>query len=319
MTQKIGIPRGMLYYEYNLMWEDFFNKLGLEVVISPKTNKDILNSGISKCVDEACLPVKIFHGHVEYLKDKVDYIFIPRIMSLHRKEYGCPKHLGLPDMVKNSIEDLPIILDPTFNFKDSKSLRNTFLDIGRLFSKNYYTIAKAFYDARENQFKYNEALLTKLDNYMRTDVLNRINILVLGHSYNTYDEFLNMGILKKLEDSNVNIILSACVSEDDYREYSSNYTKRIFWTHGRKIIGSACYLMDKKLVDGIIYLSAFGCGLDSVLIHLVSKVASEKDIPMMQLTLDEQTGEAGLITRYEAFLDMMKWRLNDENNISAFR
>lgn len=319
MTQKIGIPRGMLYYEYSVMWEDFFRKLGLEVVVSPKTNKDILNSGIEKCVDEACLPVKIFHGHVEYLKDKVDYIFIPRIMSLHKKEYGCPKHLGLPDMVKNSIEDLPIILDPTFNFKDNKSLRNTFLDIGRLFSKNYYTIAKAFYDAREKQNKYNEEILLKLENFKKIDDIKKINILLLGHSYNTYDEFLNMGILQKLIDKDVNIILPESVPEEEYREYSSHFTKRIFWSHGRKIVGSACYLMDKRLVDGIIYLSAFGCGLDSVLIHLVSKNASEKDIPMMQLTLDEQTGEAGLITRYEAFLDMMKWRLNDENNISAFR
>ena len=99
MTQKIGIPRGMLYYEYNVMWEDFFRKLGLEVIVSPKTNKDILNSGIERCVDEACLPVKIFHGHVEYLKDKVDYIFIPRIMSIHKKEYGCPKHLDRKSVV----------------------------------------------------------------------------------------------------------------------------------------------------------------------------------------------------------------------------
>ncbi len=100
MNKTIGIPRGMFYYDYYILWEEFFKNLNTKVVISPpKTNKDILNRGISTCVDEACLPVKVFHGHVNYLKDKVDYIFIPKFISLYKREYCCPKHLGLPDMV----------------------------------------------------------------------------------------------------------------------------------------------------------------------------------------------------------------------------
>ena len=60
--------------------------------MSPKTNRDILNTG-QACVDEACLPVKVFHGHVDYLKDKVDYIFIPKFISLYRGIL-LPKHLA---------------------------------------------------------------------------------------------------------------------------------------------------------------------------------------------------------------------------------
>ena len=33
--------------------------------------------------------------------------------------------------------------------------------------------------------------------------------------------------------------------------------------------------------------------------------ASEKNLPMMYLTIDEHTGEAGFITRIEAFCDML--------------
>lgn len=74
--KKIGIPRGMLYYENFPFWRDYFQAIGYEVVVSKRTNKDILDSGILSSVDEACLPVKIIHGHVDYLKDKVDYIFL---------------------------------------------------------------------------------------------------------------------------------------------------------------------------------------------------------------------------------------------------
>ena len=63
--------------------------------------------GAQYCVDEACLPVKVFHGHVCYLKDKCDLLFIPRIMQLYKDEYICPKFCGLPEMVINSIPGLP--------------------------------------------------------------------------------------------------------------------------------------------------------------------------------------------------------------------
>ncbi len=116
MTKTIGIPRAMYFYEFYPVWEAYFKSLGFEILLSPKTNKDILNAGILACVDEACLPVKIFHGHVVFLKDKVDYIFIPRIIGLHKREYNCPKHLGLSDMIKSSIDELPEIIDPIINY-----------------------------------------------------------------------------------------------------------------------------------------------------------------------------------------------------------
>mgnify|MGYP000845206889 FL=1 len=36
---KIGIPRALLYYRYHVLWNAFFQELGIETVISPHTNK----------------------------------------------------------------------------------------------------------------------------------------------------------------------------------------------------------------------------------------------------------------------------------------
>ncbi len=102
----------IIYYGKN-----FFKSLNGEILISPNTNKEILDRGISTCVDEACLPVKVFHGHVDYLKDKVDYLFIPKFISIYKMEYCCPKHLGLTDMVRHSIENLPEIIEPIINLR----------------------------------------------------------------------------------------------------------------------------------------------------------------------------------------------------------
>lgn len=102
------------------------------------------------------------------------------------------------------------------------------------------------------------------------------------------------------------------------RYYASKLPKRMFWTHGQRIVGAAFSLIERKTIDGIIYISAFGCGLDSVLMDLVERKAKEYRIPFTLLTIDELTGEAGINTRIEAFLDMLEWRDTNENNFSTY-
>ena len=68
----IGIPRALLYYRYNTLWESFFHELGFQTVTSGITNQSILEQGRIFVVDEACLSMKIFMGHVASLIGKCD-------------------------------------------------------------------------------------------------------------------------------------------------------------------------------------------------------------------------------------------------------
>lgn len=314
MDKTVGIPRAMLFYEYFPMWESFFDSLNVKIIVSPKTNKDLLNSGVINSVDESCLPVKLFHGHVDYLKDKVDYIFMPKFISIYKKEYCCPKLLGLPEMIKHSIYDLPILISPEINMDKRNSIKEAAFEIGSILGKSKFLISKAYKNSLSS-LKELEVWQTKRELYGNENM----DILVLGHSYNVFDEFLNMGLLQKLKEQNINILLSEDINEEEIRDYSNRIKKRMFWTHGRRIVGTAFSMIEKGNIDGIIYLSSFACGLDSVLIHLVTRNALESGIPIMVMTLDEQTGEAGFTTRLEAFLDMIEWRARDENYIPSLR
>lgn len=62
----------------------------------------------------------------------------------------------------------------------------------------------------------------------------------------------------------------------------------------------------KNNVDGIIYLSSFSCGIDSLISEILK--THLKEIPMMMLKLDEHRGQAGLQTRLEAFSDLLDKR-----------
>ncbi|MEA2086489.1 MAG: acyl-CoA dehydratase activase-related protein, partial [Candidatus Caldatribacteriota bacterium] len=116
---RIGLPQALLYYEYFPLWKNFLEGLGVEVINSGPTTKEILDLGVKSAISEVCFPVKVFYGHVMSLKDRVDYLFIPRLVCVEKGAYFCPKFLGLPDMVKSSLSPLPPLIEPTIDIRKS--------------------------------------------------------------------------------------------------------------------------------------------------------------------------------------------------------
>ncbi len=153
----VGIPKGLFYYRYFPLWKVFFDEINVTILVSGNTDKKILDQGIKWCVDEACLPIKVYHGHVFEIKDKVDYLFIPRFTSISRNEYICPKFGGLPDMIRSSFDNLPEIIDTEVNLR--KSRRNSFkpfLETGIRLGKNRTEIKKAYRNALAQYRNYRE-------------------------------------------------------------------------------------------------------------------------------------------------------------------
>lgn len=292
---KVGIPKGLLYYKYHPFLQTFFSELGAEVINSPDTNTEILNEGIKYSVDEACLPVKIFHGHVYSLKDKCDIIVIPRIMQVRKKEYICPKFCGLPEMIVNSIPDIPeTIMEPIYAVSKRK-LYSWAEEAGRKITKDSFKIRKSFNRALEEQKNYKSGI--KDENY-------KLRVALAGHPYNIYDNFINMNIIQKLNELGVGVITEEYIDEESIDMEVKNLYKRPFWTFARNSYGFTANASKKRIVDGIIYISSFACGIDSVVVELIKDRI--ENFPFMILKIDEHTGEAGLDTRVEAFVDMLE-------------
>lgn len=108
MNIKLGIPRSLFYYYYQDIWINFFKELGIKLIVSPKTNKEIINLGIKYSTDEMCLSIKNYIGHVAYLKDKCDYVLIPRIDNYGYYNQTCTNFLSLFDYI-NNILDIDIL------------------------------------------------------------------------------------------------------------------------------------------------------------------------------------------------------------------
>lgn len=329
---KIGIPRALLYYYYYPMWKSFFEALGLEVVVSSQTTKGILDQGVKQAVDEACLPVKLFYGHVLDLKDKVDYLFVPRLVSVEQKAYICPKFLGLPDMIQHTLEDLPPIINVTINM--SKKYRNLYkavYEVGKIFNDNPVKIFNAYKAGTYSLNTFNQLLeqgllpheaIAEMEKGLLGQKLNHqkseLTIAVIGHPYNLYDPYINMNLIKRLREMGARVVTADNLNQNQIEENAQQLPKKLFWTLGKKMIGSAFHYLEQEKVDGIIHVAAFGCGPDSFTGELIErKIKRLGKIPFLCLSIDEHTGEAGVVTRLEAFLDMIRWRSDNESNLST--
>lgn len=329
---KIGIPRALFFYKLYPFWKVFFENLDQKIILSKVTNRNIMKKGLELTVDDACLPVKIFHGHVDYLKDKVDILFIPRIVSIEPREYICPKFLGLPDMIKVNIKDLPEIIDAKLDlYKGKFGIFNHIFEIGSRLGKTKSEVIVAYYRAFKSFNNYKRKiseehilpadLLTdvKYCDSKRKEKSSTFKILLLGHPYILYDHFINMNIITKLRKNNIKVITSEMVHEKNIEKETEKFSKDMFWTLGKDIMGSAFYFLDNNGIDGIINIASFGCGPDSLVGELLEyKVRRRCDMPFLYLNIDEQSGEAGLNTRLEAFMDILERRKQLESNISTY-
>jgi len=327
---KVGIPRGLLFYRFYSLWTTYLKELGVDIVISPPTNKLIIQHGLTYGIEEICFPVKVFLGHCYYLKDKVDLLFIPRVVSFSKNEYNCPKILGLPDVVRNLFH-LPQerIIDDEINMRDRGIIgwRQGFIEIGKRFTSNIRKINNALQIAEEAHLQYRKKIA---EGYFPDNLIDNRpvlanhpeKILLLGHNYLIDDNYINMNILDKINNIGYSVVTSDMVDKKKIRNALKKIPKPSFWTISNEILGTTLHYIQERdsTIKGFIHLVSFECGPDSLVGELIERwLKREKhSIPYLRLEIDEHTGEAGLITRLEAFVDMMKWRTETfESNLSS--
>ena len=320
MPLKIGIPRALLYYYYYPMWRVFFEKLGAEVILSSFSTKGLLDKGLKYAVDEVCLPIKMAYGHVLDLAGKVDMIFLPRLVSVEKREYICPKFLGFPDMIR-CLDALPPLVDVNVNlYRKKRDVYTAVKEVGRIFTGNYLSIWTAYLRARKIQKKYfgllqlglmpDDALAILEDRVKNRPVpeTKECTVALIGHPYNIYDRHISMNMIGRLSEMGAAVVTAERLSEKTARRYAARLPKKLFWTLGQRMIGAAFHYLERPGICGMVHVAAFGCGPDSMTGELIERYARAAGMPFLNLTLDEHTGEAGIMTRLEAFLDMVRWK-----------
>lgn len=313
MTTTIGIPQGLLYYRYFPMWRAFFETLGCRCVVSKPTTKATVNRGTELGENELCLPVKVFFGHVAELDGDVDYMFIPRVVSVEKRELTCPKFLGLPDMVRALGSFSTPIIAPTIDIRRGpRDFAAQAWRVGRAVGGSPVRIPGAIKAGLDAHEQWQRELLagTPLRLPEGDAIGRRFTIGVAGHPYNIYDPLISMDLLKRLAARGIDVLVPEMVTHDELHAAVADVPKALFWTYEKEVYGAVRHWVDNGLVDGVIYMLSFACGPDSFVQVLIEDAvrSAELQVPLLSLVIDEHSGEAGFVTRIEAFLDMLQRR-----------
>lgn len=318
MPPVIGIPATLSYYTFFPFWHAFWRGIGFEVATSRPTNRAVLDAGVTDAVSDACVPIKLMHGHVSDLKDRTDYIFCPRMVSGDGRSTFCPKFLGLPDMVRFSRSDLPPIIDTRFHVVPRRPSAYLFCrQLGDQFNVAAARVFRAYTAATRAHRNYRKLLHLGHLPHAAIDLVTggtgqplvaktaRCRFAVVGFPYIVHDRYVSIDLLTTLEDMGVAAHTIEMLPERIMLRQRSKLPHDYFWYYSNRVAWASLHYLERPEIDGLIHVTAFGCGPDSMLNRVIDLEARRLNRPFLTVAVDEHTGEAGIATRLEAFVDML--------------
>ena len=314
---SIGIPRAMYFYDRFPFWNAYLSRLGVNVVLSDETNRQIVGSGQEASVAEPCFPVRLALGHVNDLIEKgVDYVLLPNNINAEAPpivttlNFVCPWNTTLPFVAgsaRHFDKHRGRFLSPTMHFRLGQHF------IGRELNKLLKPLGfrkkdmdAALHAGYEAQQRFNERLLELGEEALQIlDDKNEKGIVLLGRPYNIYDPGSNLSTPDKLRQYyGVNVIPLDFLPLDqvDITDINEN----MYWNYGRRIIAAAKLVRSYQNLH-LIYITNFKCGPDSYIKHFIVDASGK---PYLTLQYDGHANDAGIMTRCEAYLEskgMLRW------------
>lgn len=315
----IGIPRALLQYRYGVLWQTFFEQLGKDVVVSGETDKGVVDAGIARSVDETCLASKIFMGHVVDLIGRCDAVFVPCYASGDMHRGFCTKFQSMTDLVRSTfrteVRVLPLLVENASNGKETQA---AFIELGQRLGTSrkeakraYKEALRAQRDADEQRARNQDEVLKLMEEFrdlVRKDPSKTeqapLSILVVAHPYIAFDQYMAGDIIRSLKELGCTVVYACDTDHAKAYRASLDFSTTMPWVINRELIGSI--LMVKDQVDGIVLVSAFPCGPDSMTDDAIMRCI--RGVPILNLMIDAQTGTAGVQTRLESFIDILQFQ-----------
>jgi predicted nucleotide-binding protein (sugar kinase/HSP70/actin superfamily) len=299
---KVGVPRSLGYDELRAFFDRVLALHGISTVVSPPTSARTLSAGLKTCIDEVCLPLKVFFGHAAALADAgFDTILVPRLCSVAKGRNLCPKFHVLPDLAERAFPDVRVVA-PYVDLHHSRrrDLRAHLADACRPMLQELDV-----WDRRSKALVAQAWEAERSGAAAPPDGRAGLDVAVLGHLYAERDPFLGLGVRRTLERLGARVGATpepwpcepSALEEGMYYECSVRTARAVEWHLARG-------------VDGIVLLTYFACGPDSygaetLLYRLAARGA---DVPVLRLILDEHTSTEGLATRLATFVDVVRHR-----------
>lgn len=311
-AKTIGINKSFFTNSYYPLYHHFFSRLGFRVLISDELDKN----GLERRQAPFCYPAELAHGFLSnLLMKKPDFLFLPQIKgsfagNTDEKSTTCPLSQGEPFYLSSAFKDHETfrklltegkILKPDIDFsRGYEGAGDAFVAIGRHLGSSKknarHAYAGAVHVQKEVHRRMQEmgsAFLKELEQHP-----HQYGVVIFGRSYNALVSEANMGIPHKFASRGVSVIPLECLPLEEEPSPEGMY-----WSCGQTILKGASFVQKHPQLFGC-YISNFSCGPDSFLVGYFRDIMGKK--PFLILELDSHVADAGLETRIEAFMDIIK-------------
>ncbi|HBF33434.1 TPA: CoA activase [Candidatus Sumerlaeota bacterium] len=315
---RVGIPVALSFHDSLPFWRTFFESLGYEVVLSGPTTQSLIRDGIESVNVDICFPVKVAHGHILHLLEKLDQpediLFLPSLIDARTPDFGprdrttfnCPLVQTLPYTSQGSIpyHKYPAqVFSPALNpQRGLKNMATALAKHGDLLKANYKAILRALKKADAAQGAFYHALEQRGLELLKTlRDTNQTGLVIVSRPYNGCDLGLNLDLPRKIRNLGALPIpmemlpLNATPLPHRWR--------KVYWRYAQRILKAAEIIKHNPNLFAV-YITNFSCGPDSFVLDCFRSEMGAK--PHLLLEIDEHSADAGLITRCEAFLDTLE-------------
>lgn len=179
----------------------------------------------------------------------------------------------------------------------------------------------------QNQIKKTKKALDALFDNTKKIPSHTIKIGLVGEIYIMLEPFANHDIEKKLGKMGIWVwnkrslyrhlkhLLHIDHLSIKYKLQASPYLKASPGGEAINTVGEARSFI-RRGVDGIIHIYPFTCMPENIAFEALQKMSEDYSIPLLSLSIDEHTSQTGLLTRLEAFVDLIKRRKTTIHSLS---
>ncbi|ABO49657.1 conserved hypothetical protein [Desulforamulus reducens MI-1] len=160
-----------------------------------------------------------------------------------------------------------------------------------------------------------------------------LKVALIGEIYTLLEPFANGNIERHLGNLGVEVDRSMMLSEwindhlfmglirnapssKRFIKVASPYLNHFVGGHGQETIGAAVWYGQQGF-DGALQILPFTCMPEIVAQSILPSVSGDTGLPVMTLIMDEHSGEAGMVTRLEAFVDLLQRRNEQKEALTS--
>ena len=237
------------------------------------------------------------------LVGKCDFILVPRVSNYGRHRSMCTRFESTPDLVRNVFRgsDQRFLSYEIDEEMGGRSEEDAFLELGQSLGRPPKAVKRAYRLAKKAEAGHHRERVQKQEQLLKQEGLK---VLLAAHNYVVEDAAMGRAVTDYLKGAGVIPLRADLVDRDAALKHSRELSPTCKWEISREILGGVSMLREQA--DGIILLSAFPCGPDAMVNELIARRV--KDVPILNLVVDSQTGTAGVETRLESFIDIIRFQ-----------